>query len=335
MDQAADPATLRSYLSRKAALIETSMREDLAEALRGCDPLLIEVIEYSLFGGGKRIRPQLAVMAAALCGTADPAIHRLAAAFEYLHVATLIHDDVIDNAGERRGRSSVVHRFGTVAAILTGDWLHARSMHLVGRYAGPEGLEIFCRSTAAMVDGEFLQLRYVNNCGISAEQYFAVVRRKTGLLISSTCEIGAVFAGCTLKQRRALAEYGDKIGIAFQVIDDLLDYQGEEVNTGKKTGNDYFEGKTTLPLILALASAGPEDRRRMEELLRPEQKNKTGMEALARLIEKNNGFTQAGSAAEQLVGEAVAALEIFSTTGNEKMLSLLRGVADHLLNRDR
>jgi octaprenyl-diphosphate synthase len=229
-------SAFKQYVSREADLLETAMREDLAEALQGCDSLLGEVLEYALFGGGKRIRPVLTVLSARICGRNDQELYRLAVAFEYLHVATLVHDDVIDNARERRGRDAVGHKFGMSAAILVGDWLHARSMHLVGRHAGSEGLEAFCRSTAGMVDGEFLQLRYVADPGVTEEQYFSVIHRKTALLIGSTCEIGSMFGGADQEQREALATYGHKLGTAFQVIDDLLDYQGNSASTGKKTG---------------------------------------------------------------------------------------------------
>lgn len=331
----AELSALKQFVNREAGYLESVMREDLAEALQGCDSLLGEVLEYALFGGGKRIRPVLAVLTARICGRNDQALYKLAVAFEYLHVATLVHDDVIDNARERRGRDAVGHKFGMSAAILVGDWLHARAMHLVGRYAGPEGLEVFCRSTAGMVDGEFLQLRYVADFAVTEEQYYSVIYRKTALLIGSTCEIGSIFGGADQAQREALATYGYKLGTAFQVIDDLLDYQGDAATTGKKTGNDFEEGKMTLPLIRAFAAA---DRNARAELVSLLQGDRSGTVELARfssLVDKAGGFGSARASAEQLVREAVAALDVFTGSNDQESLAMLRALAGYVLARNK
>ena len=327
--------SLRRFVSRESTVLEEAMREDLSEALKGNDLLLVEVIEYALYSGGKRIRPLLAILSARVCGRMDMTVYRLASAFEYLHVATLIHDDVIDNAMERRGRPSVVKQYGLAAAILAGDWLHARSMYLVGRYGGREGLEVFCRSTTGMVDGEFLQLRYVADCDVTEKQYFDVIHRKTALLIESTCEIGAMLGGAGKTERTALATYGHKLGIAFQVVDDLLDYLGETSSTGKKTGNDFVEGKITLPLIHAMNSS---DKQVREVLMRLYESDRDDPEAFGRvfeIIDKNNGFTSARHAAESMVDGAVEALEVFSGCDDQESLAMLRSLAAYVVERNR
>ncbi len=332
----AEMTDLREYVTREAASIEAAMRDDLSAALRDNDPLLVEVLQYALFGGGKRIRPLLAVLAARICCLEDDgSVYRLAAAFEYLHVATLVHDDVIDNARERRGRPSVGRKYGMAAAILAGDWLHARSMHLVGLYSGQEGLDIFCRATAGMVDGEFLQLRFAADCQVTEEQYFGVIHRKTALLIESTCEIGALFGGADERQRQAMATYGHKLGKAFQVVDDLLDYLGDTARTGKKTGNDFVEGKMTLPLIRALKTADSQDREAIIALFSGDRTDPQACAALSELVEKNHGFKSAGETAAALVGDAVAALEVFSQSGDPGCLAVLTGLARYVLDRDR
>ncbi len=331
----ADKTALRDFIISETTSIEEAMRDDLAGALRENDPLLIEVIEYALFGGGKRIRPLLAILAARVCALQDDSIYRLAAAFEYLHVATLVHDDVIDNAKERRGRPSAGEKYGIAAAILAGDWLHARSMHLVGRYGGQVGLGVFCRSTAGMVDGEFLQLRYAADCEITEEQYFAVIHRKTALLIESTCEIGALFAGADEKQRSALTAYGHKLGNAFQVIDDLLDYCGDRLNTGKKTGNDFAEGKVTLPLIRALKAADDNARKHVVDLFSGDRKDPEAYAVLSRMIDENGGFESARDTAESLIEGAIADLDVFSETDDPEGLAMLHGIARYVLKRDR
>jgi octaprenyl-diphosphate synthase len=331
----ADLSALQRFAGNEAAALETAMRNDLADGLKGCDPFLVEVLEHGLFGGGKRIRPLLFILSARLCGVPGPDLYTLASAFEYLHVATLIHDDVIDNAKERRGRDSVAHKYGTSAAILAGDWLHARSMYLVGHLAGPEGLEVFCRSTAGMVDGEFLQLRHVADCGISEQQYFAIIHRKTGLLISSTCEIGAVFAGGTTVQREALSRYGAKLGAAFQVVDDLLDYQGESGTTGKRTGNDFVEGKLTLPLIHALAAAAPAEKGKIIALVAGDRQREDSLKYVTHFIEVNAGFASARQTAEKLTGQAIDALDVFSENNDSVSLEMLHGLAGYVLARNK
>lgn len=334
MEQA-ELAPFKEFVSHEAGLLETAMRKDLGIALKGCDAMLGAVLDYALFSGGKRIRPLLAVLAARLCGGEERDLYRLAVAFEYLHVATLVHDDVIDNAATRRGRDSVYRKFGLAAAILAGDWLHARSMHLVGRYGGQESLEVFCRSTTGMVDGEFLQLRYVADHAVTEEQYFSVIHRKTALLISSTCEIGALYGGATAQQRQALATYGSKLGKAFQVVDDLLDYQGDSANTGKRTGNDFIEGKMTLPLIRAMTAAPSDGKREMAELLQGDRSSPEVYARFSSLVEEHGGFDSARRFAEQLISEALEALHVFAGSGESKSLSTLQALAGYVLQRNR
>ncbi|MDW7771576.1 MAG: polyprenyl synthetase family protein [Desulfobulbaceae bacterium] len=333
--QPADPALFRQFIRHEAENVEAAMHEDVTAVLRGNDPFLVEVIDYALFGGGKRIRPLLAILAARICGSRDRRIYLLGAAFEYLHVATLVHDDVIDDAKQRRGRQAVVKKYGMPVAILAGDWLHARAMFLIGRYGGPESLEVFCRSTAGMVDGEFLQLRYAHDCNITEPQYFDVIFRKTALLIESTCEIGAMFAGADRQRRQALKIFGHKLGTAFQVIDDLLDYQGETGNTGKKTGNDFCEGKLTLPLIRTLAAADADTGKIIKDLFAADARKAEGITPLSKIIEQHDGFKSARETAVSLIQEAVAALDIFSESGERESLSILIGLAGYILSRDR
>jgi len=327
---------LRTTAAAVAARVETAMRGDLEEALAGCDPLLIDVVHYTLFNGGKRIRPLLTVLCSRCCGRDDDDLYLLAAAFEYLHVATLVHDDVIDQAAQRRGTDTVVARYGLAAAILTGDWLHARSMHLIGRLAGAEGLEIFCRATASMVNGEFEQLRHIGDIAAKEQHYFEVIRQKTGNLIASTCALGALFAGADNIRRQALAAYGDHIGAAFQVVDDLLDFQGDSGNTGKKTGNDFVEGKMTLPLLHTLARANAEDQRTLAALIQGDRTRPDAYQRLVGLIARYDGFASAARTARNLVDTAVAALAPCTPPGDgDRSVRLLRALAHYILARNK
>ena len=329
---------LMAAIAPEVAKIEQAMRSDLEVTTRGIDPLLTEVLEYGMFNGGKRLRPLLVVLAARLSGFAEEKnerIYKLAIAFEYLHCATLFHDDVIDRADMRRGKPSVNKSFGAIAAILGGDFLHSRSMFLIGSYGGTPALDIFCQATNAMVDGEFLQLRNTKNYNLSEQDYFLAVKGKTALLIAATCEIGALAGGATASQQQALTEYGVGLGTAFQIVDDLLDYQGDTEQTGKAVGNDFKEGKMTLPLILALSSANFEDKKRLLYLLENEDARESGFAEAYGLIDNYDGFVLSRSRAESIVAEAVAGLEVFSDGDNGATLTVLHALAKYVLVRPK
>ncbi|NLX17761.1 MAG: polyprenyl synthetase family protein [Desulfobulbus sp.] len=329
-------ADLHSTLATVVARVETAMRTDLEHSLDQCDPLLIEVVHYSLFNGGKRIRPLLTVLCSRSCGRDDGDLYLLAGAFEYLHVATLIHDDIIDQAAQRRGKKTVVARYGKTAAILAGDWLHARSMHLVGKLAGPDSLEVFCRATQSMVNGEFEQLRHIGDISTSKEQYLKIIRQKTGNLIASTCVIGALYAGADRQQQHALRTYGSHIGEAFQIVDDLLDFQGNAAQTGKQIGNDFVEGKITLPLLYALAEASPADKEIMKELIEGDRTQPSSYEALVANIERYNGFNLAAGTARQLISTAIEILRTMPVhEDGGQATHLLQRLASYLLTRKR
>lgn len=329
------PPDLRSTATSVATRVEAAMRQDLGEALAGCDPLLGDILDHALFSGGKRIRPLLTVLCARCSGRDDDNLYLLAAAFEYLHVATLVHDDVIDHAPKRRGKVTVVARFGIAAAILAGDWLHARSMALIGQLTGAQGLDIFCQATTAMVNGEFEQLRYVADTTTSEAQYFAVIRQKTGNLIASTCAIGALYAGANDEQRAALTAYGDRIGAAFQVVDDLLDFQGQSEATGKATGNDFIEGKLTLPVLQALARADAPERQRIGALFAGVRTSPEAYNALCTFIERHQGFATAAQSARELIEQALAALAPVSASGGSSEIMLLKELAGYILSRNK
>lgn len=316
--------------------VETTMHQDLHTALAGCDELLIEVLDHALFNGGKRIRPLLTVLSSRCCGRDDDDLYLLAAAFEYLHVATLVHDDVIDHAPTRRGKRTVNARFGLAAAILAGDWLHARSMYLIGHLAGSEGLDIFSRATTSMANGEFEQLRYVADINTTKEQYFGVIRQKTGNLIASTCAIGALFAGADTRRQEALTTYGHHIGAAFQVVDDLLDFQGNSDSTGKTTGNDFVEGKITLPILLTLDHATPQDRHIIKELFHGDRTRSVSYQELYHLIERYQGFEMAAHNARELIVQAIAALAPFRDgDAAPPEINLLEQLSAYILSRKK
>jgi octaprenyl-diphosphate synthase len=329
---------LLNVIRREANKVENAMRADLEQTLVDSDPLLKEALDFALFGGGKRIRPVLAIFSHWVCDRQNPQIYLLAAAFEYLHVATLVHDDVIDHAPNRRGRPALWKQYTTATAILAGDWLHAHATHLIGSLSGKKGLDIFCHSNISMVDGEFLQLRSTADPATSEADYFAVIHRKTALLIGSTCGVSALFSNADEKQQQGLTDYGLALGSAFQVIDDLLDYVGDTKKTGKGVGNDFIEGKMTLPLISGMGMATDAARQEMIALLQGERQKEENFLQIRTLIENNGGFTAAHRKAEELIDEALGCLTIFTDSPSpttEKGLSLLRALAGYILQRDR
>ncbi|HET97217.1 MAG TPA: polyprenyl synthetase family protein [Desulfurivibrio alkaliphilus] len=267
------PAELKKRLAGEATRLDRVMRDDLGTAIK-TGSTLAAVLDHALFAGGKRIRPLLTILAAQLTGGVDnpgslpqAELDRLAIAFEYLHAASLLHDDVIDHARLRRGRETVNTRWANEHAILAGDFLHARAMLLAGTIGGVHCLELIGAATQAMVESEFIQMEAAASADDREETYFKVLAGKTAALIAAACECGVVAAGGTAAQRQALRTYGANLGLAFQIIDDLLDYQGEPAATGKAVGNDLQEGKMTLPLIYALERAAPAQRDWLREIL--------------------------------------------------------------------
>lgn len=326
---------LINLLKDQAQKIDTCMRADLDDLQATMDTLLLEVLEYGLFSGGKRVRPLLAVTAAKLCGRMGEGAYRLGIAFEYLHGATLFHDDIIDQSDTRRGKASIHKRFGTVEAILAGDFLHAHSMAIIGELSGQAGLDVFCRATKGMVDGEFMQLRNAKRHNLSELDYYNAIMGKTGLLISAACEVGGIYGGGSELEISALKSYGENLGCAFQIVDDLLDYLGDPVKTGKKVGNDLAEAKMTLPLIMAISKADDEDRSRLLTILADRVLRRTCFLEVSELISKYNGFVDAKDRAETAVKKAVISLQIFSSPEVSNARELLEGLAQFVISREK
>lgn len=323
---------LKDVIRYEADRIDAEMRRDLAET-PGVAPLLAEILEYGLFSGGKRVRPLLTVLCSRLCGRDDEQLYRLAAAFEYLHAATLFHDDVIDHADTRRGRMSVVKRYGRDGAILAGDFLHAQAMAMVGHYGGVDALAVFAEATRGMVSGEFLQMDQCCRADLSEDDYYSIIRGKTALLIGAACQIGVMYASGDDRFRSALRTYGLNLGYAFQVIDDLLDYQGDSHHTGKAVGNDLAEGKVTLPLILALQRAGEKERAEVAALIQDEERRGESFAVVTRFIEQFGGYQLARRQAEQLAANAVTALEPFRRSVDDQSLHILVQLVQYVLGR--
>ncbi|HVF31377.1 MAG TPA: polyprenyl synthetase family protein [Pyrinomonadaceae bacterium] len=229
-------------------LVEAEFERQLSSNIQHVDHLG----DYLRSGGGKRVRPALLVLASYAVGgdgSSESSI-RLATVMEMLHTATLVHDDIIDNAELRRSRPSVNAKFGNQSAVLMGDWLYMAAFETSLQERSLEILDILTRLTRKMTEGELIQLTMIGNPAITRDEYFDILRRKTAYLFSGCCEIGAILGDSTKEEQAALRDYGMNLGIAFQLADDLLDFTSDELALGKAAGADLVEGKVTLPLIL-------------------------------------------------------------------------------------
>ena len=220
--------------------------------------LIPQMGKYVQMSGGKRVRPAVLLMASRLCGyTGDRAILN-AAVVEFIHTATLVHDDIIDGAETRRGRLTAHSRWGSDITVLLGDYLYIRSMAMALTQDTLEVVRLLCDVTLRMIEGELYQLTKTGDANITEDEHLEIIRRKTAFLFSGCAEIGAALGSATPEQRAALRNYGFELGIAFQIVDDVLDYMADATALGKPLGGDLREGKVTLPVILLLQRSGPD-----------------------------------------------------------------------------
>ena len=214
--------------------------------------------KYIQMSGGKRVRPAVLLMAARLCGYTGDRGRAQRAVVEFIHTATLVHDDIIDGADTRRGRLAAHSRWGSDITVLLGDYLYIRSMAMALTQDTLEVVRLLCDVTLRMIEGELYQLTKTGDADITEDEHFEIIRRKTAFLFAGCAEIGGLLGGVTPEQSTALREYGFNLGIAFQIVDDVLDYMADEAALGKPIGGDLREGKVTLPIILLLQRGGAE-----------------------------------------------------------------------------
>ncbi|MCX5891963.1 MAG: polyprenyl synthetase family protein [Deltaproteobacteria bacterium] len=240
----------------------------LAANLQTHVPLIAEVGRHILLSGGKRVRPLLFILAARMCGHQGDHLADFSTIFEYLHAATLLHDDVIDAAQVRRGATTANNIWGNHAVILVGDFLLSKALSLAVTTERLKILQVLANATTEMAEGEILQLIHAGNLKLTEAEYFEVITRKTAILMSAACQIGGILAGAPPAQEEALSQMGLNLGLTFQLVDDILDYTGDQKQLGKEVGADLREGRITLPLIHALAQASPPDQARLQEMAR-------------------------------------------------------------------
>ena len=269
--------------------------------------VLIRTIgDYIVGAGGKRMRPAMVLLVAGALGYRGDNHHRLAAVVEFIHTATLLHDDVVDESDMRRGRETANAVFGNAASVLVGDYLYSRSFEMMVETDSMGAMAVLSAATTIIAEGEVLQLLNVHDPDVSLDRYLQVVRYKTAKLFEAAAQVGAIISGATPEQETAAATYGRHIGTAFQLIDDVLDYSGDVQALGKNVGDDLREGKPTLPLIRVLETGTPEQR----DLIRGAiETGDADFEAVARAIHATDALDytrQAARAEADLAREALA-----------------------------
>ena len=307
----AQTAVLENPLDKLTVILKddlAAVNELILQRMQSEVPLIPQLAGHLIAAGGKRIRPLLTLASAALFGYQGTRQHKLSACVEFIHTATLLHDDVVDDSDQRRGKSSANALFGNEAAVLVGDFLFSRSFQLMVEDGSLDVLRILSTASAVIAEGEVLQLSIANNIETTEEQYFRVIRAKTAELFAAACEVGAVVAGRTPAECQAMRDYGMYLGIAFQISDDVLDYAASEKRLGKSVGDDFKEGKMTLPVIHAIARANSAEKEFWSRCLADlQQKDGDLQEALATL-KKHNALESALTEARKYAALGIKAL---------------------------
>ena len=292
--------------------------------------LIRKVGEYILNNGGKRFRPSLLLLSARLCGYHGKRNIPLAAVVEFIHTATLLHDDVVDNASMRRGKTSANTLWGSGASILIGDFLFSKSFCLTVADGDLRILEVLSGTTTQMAEGEVLQLLKDGDVETTEKDYLAVVTNKTASLISAACQIGAILGNVSREKETALAEYGMNLGIAFQLVDDCLDYTSSNKELGKVIGNDLKEGKVTLPLIHTIKNATPAEREEILAAIEADDIKEYQLSSVMALISRYRGIDYSLKRTRHYVESAKACLNSFEPNLERAALMAL---ADYVVER--
>jgi octaprenyl-diphosphate synthase len=317
-----------SLVGPELALVE----DEFERQARSNIQVIAYIGDYLRASGGKRVRPALTLLSnRAVGGDASlPNVVRMATVMEFLHTATLVHDDIIDNAETRRNRPSINSRFGNQTAVLMGDWLYMSAFETSLQERSLTVLDILTAVTRKMTEGELLQLTLLGRTDVSEEQYFDVLRRKTAYLFSACCEIGAILGGAGDEVRRALRDYGMNLGTAFQLVDDLLDFTSDEDSLGKAAGVDLLEGKMTLPFIYLLQGE-PELRPAVTAVMREGSYGEFSRAGFMRAAERGGALECARARAATYAEAAASALDAL---GPSEYSDALRSIPSYILERE-
>jgi octaprenyl-diphosphate synthase len=318
-----------SLIASELSLVETEFERQARSNIQ----VIAYLGDYLRASGGKRVRPALTLLSNYAVGgrASQHNSIRMAAVMEFLHTATLVHDDIIDNAETRRNRPSINSRFGNQTAVLMGDWLYMSAFETSLSERSLPILDILTAVTRKMTEGELLQLTLLGRTDISEEQYFDILRRKTAYLFSACCEIGSILGGAEPDRQHALREYGMNLGMAFQLIDDLLDFTASDEVLGKAAGVDLLEGKVTLPLIL-LFEKDSSMRRAVQTVMREGNYREIARATLLRAVERTGALERARERAYEYAEAARSALDALPRS---EYADALRSIPTYIIERDR
>ena len=317
---------LGAHLAADMDAVNTLIRDRMASEHA---PRIPEVTAHLVDAGGKRLRPMLTLAAARLCGYDGPYHVHLAATVEFIHTATLLHDDVVDESAQRRGRPTANLLWDNKSSVLVGDYLFSRSFQLMTETGSIDVLRILSNASATIAEGEVLQLTAAQDLKTDEGIYLQVVRGKTAALFSAATEVGGVIADADPAHVKALFEYGDALGISFQIVDDLLDYWGGEA-TGKNIGDDFRERKLTLPLIKAVAKAEPEERAFWVRTIEKGRQEEGDLEQALMLLNKHNALEETRQDALAWAKKAKSAM---ASLPEDPIRDMLIDIADYVVAR--
>jgi octaprenyl-diphosphate synthase len=283
----------------------------LDQSLGARVPVVMDIVRYALLGAGKRIRPLLFVLSSQLCGYKGNDVYRLSTIFEYVHAASLLHDDVLDNADLRRSKPSVRQVWGNPPAVLGGDFLYSAASAIAVECKKLELIGLLSDVLKRMVEGQFLELGHTHNWKITKAEYIEIITAKTATLMGAACTSGAMMAGVDEKITRHLGEFGLNLGIAFQLMDDLLDYTSSEAIFGKPVGKDLKEGKITLPLVYFVSELEQGEAERLTALFKSQEAKDQDYEDLLLRVRTHGAIERVRSEASEYVTRAGEMLEFF------------------------
>ncbi len=323
MSVSLDP--IRTLIAGDIEAVDALIRRRLAS-----DVVLVrQVAEYIIAGGGKRLRPTLLLLAAGACGYRGAQHHELAAVVEFIHTATLLHDDVVDESALRRGRATANAAFGNAAAVLVGDFLYSRAFQMMVGVESMRVMAVLADATNTIAEGEVMQLLNVHQADVGEAAYLEVVRRKTAKLFEASARLGAILGGAPRATEESLAAYGMRLGTAFQLVDDVLDYSGDLHETGKNLGDDLSEGKPTLPLIYAIQRGTPAQAETVRRAI-----EHGGREDFATVIDAIHATGALELAREQARSEATAACDALAAVGDSTYKQSLLHLAAFAIERN-
>ncbi|GLI36051.1 polyprenyl synthetase family protein [Desulforhabdus amnigena] len=315
-------ARIRSDLHRIEAEIDRNINSSI--------PLISVVARHIMGSGGKRLRPLLMILSSRLCGYTGDRDVSLSVVFEFIHAASLLHDDVVDHAEFRRNQPAANTIWGNPGVVLVGDFLYSKSFLMTVGYNNIRILEVLSSATTKMAEGEVLQMVHSDNLEVDEEEYLEVITRKTAVLISAACQVGAIFGGASPEEEEALRAYGHHLGIAFQLVDDTLDYTGDVKELGKPVGNDIREGKATLPLIYTIKKAKPSVKKRLGEIFCAEEILPENFLEVREMVMRSGGIEYTLHSAIEHVQKAKESLDIFPAHPTKETLV---EIADYVLCR--